>query len=491
MSTYNIKFTDINKTPIIIDQGTVDVSDVDIALFGRIDLEYGELLNENLLHLLENFACPEDPDNIGNPDLSVALNDTLSHPTEGQIWYNATQGIPFSWDGTEWQAIGSSTDFAANSGKIYHGQQIPLPVSSSGYQFTYDECIWIVTPSGIQATDLQNSGFSYMVCTTTNSGLVNHQYTIAGSNVLVSAIANYLIIGMRGSSNAVNVHNHNYDTLPPPPPPLINATVTPTPSPTATPAGGATATPTPTPSATVSPTITVTPTITRTPPITPTISRTPSATPFSPISATLFLNPSIGMAQTFGSTSTHFNNCNTTVVAQGCKSSLEVWIANLTGGDGGPYTVSWNLNYFYVVTLAAVDAGDIFVSKSAAPFALTGLSPWAGSTYNGSLNGYNCHIGGVISNIIGGSGLRTNAFCILNYILTGLNTTSSSIEGTGSITLLAGSSVTIADNSGHSVTYFTPGGSGGQVQGTQLLTAPLSNYTDSYSLAMPATGKEL
>lgn len=62
MSTYSIKHTDLTKPPIIVDEGSLDDYSLDIALFGRIRLEYGERLNQNLLNLLENFACPSDPD---------------------------------------------------------------------------------------------------------------------------------------------------------------------------------------------------------------------------------------------------------------------------------------------------------------------------------------------------------------------------------------------------------------------------------------------
>lgn len=66
MPTYSVKHTDINKSPITVDEGSLDDYSLDIALFGRIRLEYGERLNQNLLNLLENFACPseeeEDPE---------------------------------------------------------------------------------------------------------------------------------------------------------------------------------------------------------------------------------------------------------------------------------------------------------------------------------------------------------------------------------------------------------------------------------------------
>lgn len=64
--TYNVKYTDINKAPIIIDEGLVDETTLDIALFGRIRLEYGERLNQNLLNILENFCAPSTEEISGD-----------------------------------------------------------------------------------------------------------------------------------------------------------------------------------------------------------------------------------------------------------------------------------------------------------------------------------------------------------------------------------------------------------------------------------------
>lgn len=60
MPKYYIRFTDINKAPLEVEEGDVNETDLDIALFGRIRLEYGERMDQNLLNLLENFAVGMD-----------------------------------------------------------------------------------------------------------------------------------------------------------------------------------------------------------------------------------------------------------------------------------------------------------------------------------------------------------------------------------------------------------------------------------------------
>lgn len=64
MAKYLIRHTDINKQPIEVEEGSIDETSLDVALFGRIRLEYGERLNQNVLNILEKFAVGMDPNLI-------------------------------------------------------------------------------------------------------------------------------------------------------------------------------------------------------------------------------------------------------------------------------------------------------------------------------------------------------------------------------------------------------------------------------------------
>lgn len=68
----------INKTDgtvlTTIADGAVDTSSTNIALIGRLYRNYGELVNENLVKMLENFASTSTP----------------TTPITGQLWYNKT-----------------------------------------------------------------------------------------------------------------------------------------------------------------------------------------------------------------------------------------------------------------------------------------------------------------------------------------------------------------------------------------------------------------
>lgn len=252
MTDYNVKFTNKNKAPITISESNVNNSSTDISLFGRKRLEYGRDMNANFLHILENFACEENPLLPGNPDLTKTsfIADTtkrlLSTPVEGQLWYNVTQESLYVFNGGSWVALGMVGDIAANWGVIAHGSQLPRPVNQHGYIFEYSECSWIVSPFVFDST------FTYMQCLTDEEANVTMFYNPEGSGTPTYGCANYLIVGIKGNVNLG----------------------TQLPIPSATPAPSST--PTPTPTRTTTPVVSPTPSVTPTPGVSPT--PTPTAT---------------------------------------------------------------------------------------------------------------------------------------------------------------------------------------------------------------------
>jgi hypothetical protein len=69
---YTVKYSDGNKTPITVATATVDTT-TNIGLVGKGYIDFGEVVAEDLLHMLENFA------NFSAP----------SKPVEGQLWYDS------------------------------------------------------------------------------------------------------------------------------------------------------------------------------------------------------------------------------------------------------------------------------------------------------------------------------------------------------------------------------------------------------------------
>jgi len=85
---YIVNFTDReNKLPITVFDNTSS-TDTSLTFPGRNIAGYGQLIAENFLALLENFAKGEAPIN----------------PVEGQLWYDTADGILKLWDNINWKA---------------------------------------------------------------------------------------------------------------------------------------------------------------------------------------------------------------------------------------------------------------------------------------------------------------------------------------------------------------------------------------------------
>jgi len=85
---YNVNFTDSNtKQPVTVYDNTSN-QDTSLDFPGRNVTGYGQIIAENFLHLLENFASPVQPVN----------------PVEGQLWYESSTGTLNIFDNTSWKS---------------------------------------------------------------------------------------------------------------------------------------------------------------------------------------------------------------------------------------------------------------------------------------------------------------------------------------------------------------------------------------------------
>jgi hypothetical protein len=95
--TYTVTFSDVSKTPITINNKTVDTS-TSIGLWGYGYTSFGTVAAESFLHSLENFAKSTPP----------------TKPVEGQNWFDNSNKI-FKYfddtvaDGGNWKSVASLT----------------------------------------------------------------------------------------------------------------------------------------------------------------------------------------------------------------------------------------------------------------------------------------------------------------------------------------------------------------------------------------------
>lgn len=77
----------------VVEDGTADISSASVALVGKNFPGYGEYINENFVHMVENFAGTSAPAN----------------QLTGQLWYDTTDSILKVWNSTAWISAGKGS----------------------------------------------------------------------------------------------------------------------------------------------------------------------------------------------------------------------------------------------------------------------------------------------------------------------------------------------------------------------------------------------
>jgi microcystin-dependent protein len=154
---YSINYTDItNKGSIVIEDNTVDTTTT-LSIPGRFTTDYGSLIGQNFLQLLENFAN----------------NNAPQRPIEGQLWYDTSIGINLLklYDGTNW----------IEAGGLKRGESAPDVANSVAgdlWADTDNQQLYLFTGSGwILVGPEFSDGLAAGVRPTTLTGTDNINYT--------------------------------------------------------------------------------------------------------------------------------------------------------------------------------------------------------------------------------------------------------------------------------------------------------------------------
>lgn len=218
----------VNKTDgtaIYVLDGTKDTTSTSLTLIGRLATNYGEVQNENVLHLLENFALGTSP----------------AYPITGQLWYDTTTQNLKAYDPDgDWVTVGSMINGNVDlSGNLFIGpnnfqiQDINGNVTLTNFTSNANISIY-ANVNGTRTQSLIINGTSGLVEVVSNatSGMgittksyVDHLVDISSSGANVALAANVEIINanltarisaensLRANIEAANVNIALKDTI--------------------------------------------------------------------------------------------------------------------------------------------------------------------------------------------------------------------------------------------------------------------------------------
>lgn len=96
----------VNKTNgdilVIVEDGTADLNSTSLAIVGRNFAGYGELFNENFVHVLENFAHTVPP----------------RSPLVGQLWYDTASKLLKVYNGADFISSGGGVESDISSSDV-------------------------------------------------------------------------------------------------------------------------------------------------------------------------------------------------------------------------------------------------------------------------------------------------------------------------------------------------------------------------------------
>ena len=118
----------------VVQDGTVD-STTDIKLVGKNYAGFGEIINENFVHLLESFSGANQPPN----------------PLAGQVWYNTAYGRAYVYHDSFWVEFSPGFVGPAGSSVV---NIVPAPATST---------------SAGSAGDIASDTTHVYICVATNS----------------------------------------------------------------------------------------------------------------------------------------------------------------------------------------------------------------------------------------------------------------------------------------------------------------------------------
>lgn len=154
---YNINKSD-GSLMVTVEDGTVDANSTSLTLLGKNYPGYGEILNENLVKLLENFSNTSPP----------------TGPLEGQIWYDKANKTLKVWNGSDYIIAGSRFVLDQNSTTLHYHVFVADATGTQPMKITGDRGL-VINPAtghlGVNMSTLPGAKFTVNGGTNRNRGL--------------------------------------------------------------------------------------------------------------------------------------------------------------------------------------------------------------------------------------------------------------------------------------------------------------------------------
>ena len=126
---YQVKFTDPTKPAVEVFDNTTNSTDTSLKFSGRNTTNYGTVIAENFLHLLENFAGAIKP----------------TSPVEGQLWYNNVENTLYVNDGSGDNGWQPASGVRSGTAQPTSGKTGDIWVDTNNQQiFIYTGSTWIL-----------------------------------------------------------------------------------------------------------------------------------------------------------------------------------------------------------------------------------------------------------------------------------------------------------------------------------------------------------
>ena len=155
---------------VTLADGTIDVATTDIALIGKGYAGFGEVLNENLVKILENFNNTSAPAN----------------KIQGQLWYDKTNNQINVYTGNKWKPVGSTTNSASQPGNAVQGDM--WFDTTNNQLYVYGGSSWTL----IGPTTVAGSGVTAVIPETApdNTGVNQSYLKLVANDTVVGVVSN-------------------------------------------------------------------------------------------------------------------------------------------------------------------------------------------------------------------------------------------------------------------------------------------------------------